>query len=63
MKNISKNDLKKDYLSKINLIVKYNEAYYLNSSPLVSDSEYDELKIKIRHQNLLVLNPQRILKK
>ena len=47
MKNISKNDLKKDYLSKINLIVKYNEAYYLNSSPLVSDSEYDELKKKI----------------
>ena len=46
MKNISKNDLKKDYLSKINLIVKYNEAYYLNSSPLVSDSEYDELKKK-----------------
>ena len=47
MKNISKNSLKKDYLSKINLIVKYNEAYYLNSSPLVSDSEYDELKKKI----------------
>ena len=39
--------IKKDYLKKIDLLDKYDEAYYLNSSPLINDSEYDQLKNKI----------------
>ncbi len=39
--------IKKDYLKKIDLLDKYDEAYYLNSSPLVNDSEYDQLKNQI----------------
>ena len=36
--------LEKEYESKIELINKYNEFYYENSKPLVSDRKYDELK-------------------
>ena len=39
--------IKKDYLKKINLINKYNEAYYKNSKPIIADFEYDNLKIEI----------------
>ena len=39
--------IKKNYLKKINLINKYNEAYYKNSKPIVADFEYDNLKIEI----------------
>ena len=35
---------KKNYLKKINLINKYNEAYYKNSKPIIDDFEYDNLK-------------------
>jgi len=38
---------KKDYLKKINLINRYNEAYYKNSKPIITDFEYDNLKIEI----------------
>ncbi len=39
--------IKKDYLKKINLIQKYNKAYYSNSKPLVDDFEFDKLKKEI----------------
>ena len=39
--------IKKNYLKKINLINKYNEAYYKNSKPIIDDFEYDNLKIQI----------------
>ena len=39
--------IKKDYLKKINLINKYNKAYYKNSMPIVADFEYDHLKLEI----------------
>ena len=47
MKKDNNHLIKKDYLNKINLIKKYNKAYYLNSKPEVSDSSYDELKNNI----------------
>jgi len=39
--------IKKDYLKKINLINRYNKAYYKNSKPIVADFEYDHLKLEI----------------
>ncbi len=39
--------IQKDYLKKINLLNKYNEAYYKNSNPIINDSEYDKLKVEI----------------
>ena len=33
--------IKKNYLKKINLINKYNKAYYKNSEPIVDDFEYE----------------------
>ena len=36
--------IKKDYFNKIRLINKYNKFYYNESSPIVSDEEYDLLK-------------------
>ncbi len=47
MKKVNKNFIKREYLEKISLIKKYNEDYYLNSSPKVSDASYDELKKNI----------------
>ena len=34
--------IKKNYLKKINLINKYNKAYYKNSNPIVDDFKYDK---------------------
>ena len=39
--------IKKDYLNKIKLIKKYNEAYYKDSNPIIDDSKYDDIKKKI----------------
>ena len=47
MKKDSKSIIKKDYLSKIDLIKKCNKAYYHNSKPIIDDSEYDDLKKNI----------------
>ncbi len=44
MKSENRKDLKKNYLSKIKLIKKYNEAYYNQSNPIVDDAIYDNLK-------------------
>ncbi len=39
--------IRKDYEVKINLLLKYNENYYDKNNPLISDQEYDDLKIEI----------------
>ena len=39
-------NIKRDYLNKITQIQKYNKAYFIDSTPLVDDNIYDELKIK-----------------
>ena len=40
-------NIKRDYLNKIKQIQKYNKAYFIDSRPLVDDSIYDKLKIKV----------------
>ena len=40
-------NIKRDYLNKITQIQKYNKAYFIDSTPLVDDSIYDKLKIKV----------------
>ena len=42
-----KRNIEKEYLEKINLIIRYNKNYYDLSSPLVSDDIYDKLKKEI----------------
>ncbi len=44
---MNKKKVEKEYLKKINLLDQYNKNYYDLSSPLVSDSIYDKLKIEI----------------
>ena len=44
---MSHEDIKKNYLKKIKKITKLNKSYYDNSDPLISDSEYDNLKKEI----------------
>jgi DNA ligase (NAD+) len=39
--------VKKDYFKKIQKIQKLNKAYYLESTPLINDREYDSLKKQI----------------
>ena len=39
--------IKKDYLNKVKLLNKYNKFYYDKSKPIVSDQEYDDLKLDI----------------
>ena len=45
MKN--RNLIKKNYLSKIKELNNHNQNYYEKSSPKISDSEYDNLKLEI----------------
>ena len=40
-------NIKQNYLKKINEFKKHNKFYYENSSPVISDKEYDILKKKI----------------
>ena len=40
-------NIKQSYLKKINEFKKHNKFYYENSSPLISDKEYDKLKKEI----------------
>ena len=42
-----KDSVEKKYLKKIKLIEKYNKFNFDNNKPLVSDQEYDQLKIEI----------------
>ena len=41
------NKIKKNYLNKINQFQKHNKLYYEDSSPILSDKEFDELKEEI----------------
>ena len=41
------NSSSKNYKKKLKLLEKYNEHYYQNQKPLISDKEYDELKSEI----------------
>ena len=47
MKSNDSKLIKKNYLKKINLINKYNKAYYKNNNPIVDDFKYDNLKLEI----------------
>ena len=38
--------IKQEYQKKIDELREHNKLYYENSSPLISDSEYDKLKKK-----------------
>ena len=44
---MQRKQIEKSYLKKINILKKYNEAYFKNDKPIVSDIDYDELKKKI----------------
>ena len=44
---MNKKEIKELYLNNIKLFQKYNKNYFEKSKPLVSDSEFDNLKIKI----------------
>ncbi len=44
---MDKKNIKNIYILKINLLKKYNQAYFNNNNPLVSDEEYDYLKKEI----------------
>ena len=44
---MKKNIIKKIYLDKISLIKKYNRSYFDENKSLVTDDEYDQLKIEI----------------
>ena len=40
-------NIKQDYQKKIDELKKHNKFYYENSSPVISDKEYDKLKRQI----------------
>ena len=44
---MSEKDTEKRYKEKIKLINRYNKLYFVESNPVVSDQEYDELKAEI----------------
>ena len=44
---MNKKEIQKKYNKEIKLYNEYNKYYYDNSSPIVSDKEFDELKLKI----------------
>ena len=41
---MNKKEVHKLYIEKKNQLKKYNEAYFKNDKPIISDSEYDHLK-------------------
>ena len=57
---IKKNNLKikENYLKKIKIYKKYNEAYFNKSNPVVDDNVYDNLKneILVLEKKLIVKN-------
>ena len=44
---MTNNKIKQDYLNKINELKKHNQLYHQQSSPSISDKEFDELKDEI----------------
>jgi DNA ligase (NAD+) len=43
---MNKSEIKNNYKKKIKLLDRYNKYYYDKSNPIVTDTEYDELKKK-----------------
>ena len=41
---MKKDEIKKEYRSKIKSYLKHNQLYYENNKPSITDSEYDKLK-------------------
>ena len=41
---MDKKEIIKEYKKKIKLITKYNKFYYDKNSPIISDSEYDNIR-------------------
>ena len=41
---IEKKNIKKQYINKINKLIKFNKAYFEKDNPIVSDAEFDNLK-------------------
>jgi len=46
---MKKKQIEEKYNNYINLFKKYNNYYYNKNKPVVSDREFDELKLKITH--------------
>ena len=44
---MEKKEIEKAYTKKINQLKKYNEAYFNNDSPIISDADYDSFRKKI----------------
>ena len=44
---MNKKKIYSNYIKKISILKKYNQSYYEDSNPDVSDKKYDELKNKI----------------
>ncbi|MDA9733769.1 NAD-dependent DNA ligase LigA [Candidatus Pelagibacter sp.] len=46
---MKKKQIEVEYNNYINLFKKYNNYYYIKNKPVVSDQEFDQLKLKITH--------------
>ena len=44
---MDKSLIKKKYKEKLKLLIRHNEKYYSDNSPIISDYEYDSLKQEI----------------
>ena len=44
---MKRKEIEKIYIKKINKLKRYNETYFKNDNPIVSDSDYDRLKEEI----------------
>ena len=58
---MNKKEIQKEYNKKIKLINNYNNYYYNESSPLVSDKKYDDIKkdILLLEKNYKYLNSEK----
>ena len=44
---MNESDIRNNYIKKINELKKHNKLYFENSSPIISDKEYDQIKKEI----------------
>ena len=44
---MQRKEVEKKYIKKINVLKKYNKAYFEEDNPIVSDKDYDNLKEEI----------------
>ena len=42
-----KKEVEKIYIKKINKLIKYDKAYFEKDSPIISDQDYDKIKLEI----------------